>query len=138
MQFADCLGLQHAAAKGLNFVFSPLSIRIALSMAAAGSNGSTLDQFLTFLGSRTLDDLNSATEKLMASVRTETSLNPNPTPNECGECASHLALVNSLWIDRIITLKPAFKNIAASLYDAEARSVDFQSKVLIFHVIFKC
>ncbi|ONK59955.1 uncharacterized protein A4U43_C08F12670 [Asparagus officinalis] len=128
LRFADCIGLQKAASDGKNFVFSPLSIRCALSLAAAGSNGSTLDQFLSFLGSRTLDDLNSATEKLMASVKTATG--PNPKPNEDGEYGSHVSLANSLWFHQALTLKPAFKEIAASVYGAEARPVDFHpSKV---------
>lgn len=231
VQFADHVGLQKAAAEGRNFVFSPLSIRCALSLAAAGSKGPTLDQFLAFLGSRTVDDLNSTTEKLMASVRTTTAPkpdtepkptnqgehilsankssmqkrkfeemmanvpideshgpfvpdpnpnpcnygpykthhpNPNPSPyNHCqrgsqvsfgpnpnydhglslanksfeeqlmasvptpNKYGSYLSLANSLWIEKSLTLKPKFKEIASSSYGAEAKSIDFRSNVRI-------
>lgn len=126
MQFADCIGLDMAAAKGLNFLFSPLSIRAALSFAAAGSNGSTLVQFLSFLGSDTLNDLNIAARSLLASVRTTTDSIPKP-----GDGRSYLSLANGVWVCRRLVLKPTFKEIAATIYNAEAKSVDMD-KVFLF------
>lgn len=117
LQFADSVGLL-AAAKGSNFVYSPLSIRAALSLAAAGSNGQTLDQFLSFLGSPTVKDLNVAVDSILASVRAT-------GPDENGGEGCRLSFANGVWVDQSLTLKPSFQEIATSLYGAVANSVDF-------------
>jgi len=123
LQFANCIGLP-AAAEGLNFVFSPLSIWVALSLAAAGSKDQTLHQFLSFLGSPTAEDLNAAADRLLASVRATGS------KGEDGGGGSHLSFVNGVWVDQSLTLKPSFQEIAASAYDAAAKPVDFRRKVI--------
>lgn len=45
--------------KNSNLVFSPLSIQVLLSLIAAGSKGPTLEQLLTFLKSKSSDELTS-------------------------------------------------------------------------------
>ncbi|KAJ6861013.1 hypothetical protein NC651_037175 [Populus alba x Populus x berolinensis] len=44
--------------KGSNFVSSPLSFHVVLSLVAAGSTGKTLEQLLSFLGSKSIEELN--------------------------------------------------------------------------------
>ncbi|KAJ8511146.1 hypothetical protein OPV22_001580 [Ensete ventricosum] len=89
LRVAERVGLA-AVASGSNFVLSPLSIRAALGLAAAGASGETLHQMLSFLGSPTVDHLNSAAARLVAS--------------------------------------PGFHGVAASVYGAVAKSVDFQGQ----------
>lgn len=43
---------------GSNFVSSPLSFHVLLSLIASGSTGRTLEQLLFFLGSKSIDELN--------------------------------------------------------------------------------
>lgn len=123
IQFADAVGLL-AAASGSNFVFSPLSIRAALSLAAVGSKGQTLDQFLSFLGSPTVEDLNLSVDLLLASARSTGA-------EENGGDGSRLSFVNGVWVEQTWTLMPSFQEIATSIYDAVAKSVDFKNKVII-------
>ncbi|RWW64599.1 hypothetical protein BHE74_00028151 [Ensete ventricosum] len=117
---AERVGLA-AVASGSNFVLSPLSIRAALGLAAAGASGETLHQMLSFLGSPTVDHLNSAAARLVASVRAD--------GNGREETGPRLSFVNGLWVDRSLTLKPGFHGVAASVYGAVAKSVDFQGQV---------
>lgn len=119
LQFAERLGLL-AAAEGSNFVFSPVSMRAALSLAAAGSGGETLQQMLSFLGSPTVADLNSSAAAMLGSV-TEAA----PASDGCGAGACRLAFVNGVWVDSSMALKPSFQETATSVYSAVAKSVDF-------------
>lgn len=123
LQFADYVGLQSALIKGSNFVFSPLSIRAALSLAAAGSQGQTLHQFLSFLGSTSIDHLNAASDRLLASVRVTGAERDDGAGNK-----TRLSFVNGVWVDQSLTLKPSFNEIANSIYQAAATSLDFQNK----------
>lgn len=45
---------------------------------------------------------------------------------QCGW--SHLSFAHGVWVDRSMALKPSFKEVAASVYDAEANSVDFKNQ----------
>lgn len=109
------LGLGPARHK--NFVFSPGSIQLALSFAANGSTGSTLNEFLAFLEARDLDHLNSVATELIASLTGTT------------EGGAKLSFAGGAWVDESMTLKPTFKDKAASIYQANAEVVDFAKNV---------
>ncbi|KAI9073444.1 hypothetical protein K1719_044581 [Acacia pycnantha] len=95
--------LQKQIQKGSNnFVSSPLSFHIMLSLIAAGSEGQTLDQILLFLGSQNKDYLNSASSKLVSSLR-------NLEGTESG--GSILSFVNGAWVERSFGLKTNFEAI---------------------------
>ncbi|XP_020688998.1 serpin-ZXA [Dendrobium catenatum] len=113
LQIARLKGIP-AADEGSNFVFSPLSIRAALSLTAAGAKGETLRQLLSFLGSPPfIDHLHSASARLVEAVRE-------------GDSELLLSFVNGLWIDRSVTVNSSFMGIAASIYHAAAESADFK------------
>ncbi|KAM0949550.1 putative Serpin family protein [Dioscorea sansibarensis] len=117
-----CLGERvgsEAIANGSNFVFSPLSIRAALSLAAVGSRAATLDRMLSFLGSGSLEELNAASARLLGTVR----LNGTDEP-------SSISFVNGIWADRSVDINPVFEGLVQSVYGAVAKSVDFQTKAL--------
>ncbi|XP_077233539.1 serpin-ZX-like [Tasmannia lanceolata] len=115
LELAKYVGLSDVG-KGSNFVFSPLSIHVALSLVASGSNGPTLDQILSFLGSENIDHLNSLSSLLIDSVHGSRIGGPR------------LSFVNGVWIDKTLTLRPNFMEIVNSVYRAKADSVDFQNK----------
>ncbi|KAL5579725.1 hypothetical protein UlMin_012167 [Ulmus minor] len=61
--------------KDSNLVLSPLSIHVVLSLIATGSKGPTLDQLISFLKSKSNDQLNSITSELVAVVFADGSSN---------------------------------------------------------------
>ncbi|XVE69991.1 hypothetical protein DITRI_Ditri10aG0035900 [Diplodiscus trichospermus] len=107
-------------AKDSNLVLSPLSIHVVLSLIAAGSKGPTLDQLLSFLKSKSNDQLSSFSSELVSLVFADGS-------SAGGPC---LSFANGVWIDKSLTLKPSFKQIVNNVYKATSNQVDFQTKAV--------
>ncbi|GMN26229.1 hypothetical protein TIFTF001_001218 [Ficus carica] len=84
-----------------NFVFSPLSIRILLSIVASGRNaGPTLDHFLSLLGFKTLADLHAyASDDQLNS----TLFSPSKHPQ-----GPVLSSSNGSWVDKKFAFNPFF------------------------------
>ncbi|XP_043694063.1 serpin-ZX-like [Telopea speciosissima] len=101
-----------------NIVFSPSSIYVVLSLIAAGSNGPTLDQMLSFLRSKGNGQLNSFASEIIILVLTDGSQSGGP----------RLCFVNGVWVDKSFPLKPSFKQIVDNVYKAESMEVDFETK----------
>ncbi|XP_010255122.1 PREDICTED: serpin-ZX [Nelumbo nucifera] len=106
--------------KNSNLVFSPLSIHIVLSLIAAGSKGPTLDQMLSFLRSKSNNDLNSFASQLVSLILADGSQSGGPL----------LSFANGVWTEKSLPLKPSFKGIVDTVYKATAKQVDFQSKAV--------
>jgi serpin B len=102
-----------AIARQSNFIFSPLSMRAPLALLAAGTNGETLRQLLTFLGSQELHLLNAASAGLIAEMR----------------AWPQLTFAAGIFADRSLALRPEFVSTAAAAHGAFARSLDFQNQV---------
>lgn len=105
--------------KDSNVVFSPLSIHVVLSLVAAGSNGRTLDQFLSFLKFKSVDHMNSFASQYVAVVLADASPSGGP----------RLSFANGIWLDKSLSLKPSFKQVVDTYYKAALDQVDFQTKV---------
>ena len=117
--------------KDSNLVFSPISIQVILGLVAAGSSGQTLDQLLSFLKARTIDELNYLYSSIVDRVFAKDS-------SSSGPC---LSLANGVWLQKSLTLKPSFKEVVETVYKAACRQVDFESKVRatsysIFYIFF--
>ncbi|KAL8058881.1 hypothetical protein ABFX02_03G050500 [Erythranthe guttata] len=106
-------------AKDKNLVFSPLSIHIALSMVAAGSDGPTRDQLLGFLKSKSIEDLNFLSSEIVTPVFAK---------DDGGRRRPRLSLANSVWVEQSNCLKPAFREIMHNSYKAASNHVDFENK----------
>ncbi|KAM4129585.1 hypothetical protein ACJW30_01G034500 [Castanea mollissima] len=104
--------------KDSNVVFSPLSIHVVLSLVAAGSNGRTLDQFLSFLKFKSVDHMNSFASQYVAVVLADASPSGGP----------RLSFANGVWLDKSLSLKPSFKQVVDTYYKAALDQVDFQTK----------
>ncbi|KAH9758432.1 hypothetical protein WN944_008638 [Citrus x changshan-huyou] len=105
-------------AKDSNLVFSPSSIHVLLSLISAGSKGPTLDQLLSFLKSKSDDQLNTFASELVAVVFADGSPSGGP----------RLSVANGVWIDKSLSLKNTFKQVVDNVYKAASNQVDFQTK----------
>lgn len=106
------------ASIGQNAVFSPLSISMALSLAAAGSKGPTLEQIHSCLKLKEGPQSHEFSSQLVNAILIDGS--PSGGPN--------LSFVNGVWVDKSMPLKPSFGDIVKKQYNTEARLVDFLNK----------
>ncbi|KAH7523995.1 serpin-ZX [Ziziphus jujuba] len=104
--------------KDSNLVYSPLSLHVVLSLIAAGSSGPTLDQLLSFLKSKSSDQLNSFASELVGIVFTDGSPSGGP----------RLTFANGVWVDKSLPLKPSFEHVVDTAYKAALNQADFQKK----------
>ncbi|XP_057443049.1 serpin-ZX-like [Lotus japonicus] len=104
--------------KDKNTVFSPLSLHVLLSIIAAGSDGATLDELLSFLGSDSTDHLNSSASKLISVARSDTSSVGGP----------ELCFASGVWVEKSLAIHHSFKQLVATDYEASLTSVDFRNK----------
>ncbi|XP_071694490.1 serpin-ZX-like [Rutidosis leptorrhynchoides] len=101
-----------------NFVFSPLSIHVVLGLIVAGSKGQTLNQLLSFLKTNTIDDLNALLSQIVSWVLADGSLSGGP----------QLSYANGVWVKQTLSLKPSFKQVADTVFNAFSSRVDFKTK----------
>ncbi|XP_021718729.1 serpin-ZX-like [Chenopodium quinoa] len=107
-------------ATNTNLVLSPLSLHVVLSLIAAGSSGSTRDQVLSYLKSKSSDDLNKLSSELVSLVFADGSAAGGPK----------LSFANGVWVDQTLPLKPTFKQIVDDVYKAASNQVDFLNKAV--------
>jgi serpin B len=100
-------------------VISPLSLHTILSIIAAGSDGPTKHQLLSFLGTETIDHLNSLSSHILSSVLSDAAPAGGP----------HLSFVNAGWVDKSLSFNPSFKEIVANDYMTTLASLDSIDKV---------
>lgn len=94
---------------------SPVSVYIALSMAAEGARGETQRELLALLGAQNAEEMRTTAEELLSSLEVR---------GETGE----IALADSIWLgeqDSTVSFREAYLELLRTSYDAEARSVPF-------------
>ena len=94
---------------------SPVSVYIALAMAAEGAQGQTQRELLTLLGVEKAEDMRKTAEELLESLDIQ---------GKTGE----IALADSIWLgeqDDSVTFYEAYLAVLRDSYGAEARSVRF-------------
>jgi len=110
MLFADKINAQMPTDK--NYMFSPMSIKMALALAANGASGETQEQILNSLGISNLDKFNSVASNLIERYSQTDILSLN--------------IANSIWMNKDKTSQSfsnAYKKIATEYYDAEVKTV---------------
>ena len=110
MLFADKVNTQMPTDK--NYMFSPISIKMALALAANGASGETQAEILNALGISSIDDFNQLSKDLIKRYSQTDILS--------------LDIANSIWINKDKTPQQfgnGFKNIAEEFYNADANTV---------------
>ncbi|CAM8998776.1 unnamed protein product [Rhodiola kirilowii] len=105
-------------AKDKNFVYSPMSINVVLSLIAAGAKGKTLDQLLAFLKSKSTDDLGKLVGQMVDVLLVDGA--------GCG--GPKLAVANGVWVDQRLEMKERFDQVVNEIYKASVKQVDFLNK----------
>lgn len=116
LTFADKLNAQMPADK--NYMFSPLSVKMALALAANGAEGDTKNEILNTLGVKNLDEFNTLSDDLIKRYSQTDILSLN--------------IANSIWINKDKTTQnfsKNFKNIATEYYNADVKTVDNKNAV---------
>ncbi|XP_057440217.1 serpin-ZX-like [Lotus japonicus] len=126
-----------------NVVFSPSSIHTVLSIIAAGSDGQTRNQLLTFLRCESTDYLNSLASKLASNVlrdsapdvggcppclRDNSSRHPDFSDSEGEAEGPCVCFANGVWVEQSFSLHHSFKQLLNTAYKATLASVDLQNK----------
>ena len=107
-----------------NFVFSPLSIRVLLSIIASGQNaGPILDHLLSLLGFKTLADLHPyASDGQLNSALFSPSKHPQ---------GPVLSSSNGAWVDKKFAFTtPSFHQLLQTLFRAASSTLDSENKVI--------
>lgn len=78
-----------------NTIFSQISIHVVLSLVATTSNGQPLDQLLSFLKTKWIDNLNSLSSQLVSLIFADGSRSGGPC----------LSFTNGVWVEQTFLLR---------------------------------
>lgn len=115
-EFADRLNSEMPSDK--NYMFSPLSVKMAFALAANGASGETESEILKTFGIENLNSFNGYSKKL---IDTYSSTN-----------VLKLDIANSVWINTDSAhgdFAAGYKKMTADYYNAEAKQVNNQNAV---------
>lgn len=109
------------AIKGSNFVASPLSLHVKLSLITRGSKEKTLEELIQFLRSTRVSDLNLLSSEIIKLI--------SSVDHENNQRGPLLSFVNGIWLDKRFNLKPSFEETVNISYKTQLQNVDFENKV---------
>ena len=105
----DLFKASFSASENKNVVVSPFSVKMALSMAAQGANGKTLEEMNKVIG---LDETsNEYFRRLIEDAAKDGDITLN--------------IANSIWLKQGLEFNPAYMDILDSYYMAQASTLDF-------------
>ncbi|KAL5718046.1 hypothetical protein ACHQM5_010985 [Ranunculus cassubicifolius] len=110
----SCIQIFRDFDRDKNFVYSPCSIQLALSLVANGAIGSTSQVLLKFLEADNHQQLKSRASKLISAL--------TRSNNE----GVKLSFVGGVWVDESMKLTQNFNADAETIYKAKAEEVDFK------------
>ncbi len=116
LTFADKLSAQMPIDK--NYMFSPLSVKMALALAAGGAEGDTKNEILNAVEIKDLDEFNKISKDLIKRYSQTDILSLN--------------IANSIWINKDKTTQNfsnGFKKLSTEYYNADVKTVDNKNAV---------
>jgi len=109
----DLFKASFSASENKNVVVSPFSVKMALSMAAQGANGKTLEEMNKVIG---LDETsNEYFRRLIEDAAKDGDITLN--------------IANSVWLRQGLQFNPAYMDILDSYYMAQASTLDFAEPI---------
>ena len=127
-----------------NFILSPLSAQIALSMVQNGAAGNTLAEIQEAMGTAgyTNEQVNAYNQLLAERLTYRPPFNYNPSPYQTEEEARQqyeaafpiCEIANGVWSMPNIPLYDSYKNLLTTHYNAEVDNVDFGTQEGIDHI----
>lgn len=115
---------QQQSGQAENVVFSPASIHLALSMAAAGAQGDTLAQMRKTLA---IDPATQNVDAAYAALAKQL-MHADPQRDDHNPPAFQLSIANDLWVDRSFAINPAYSATLRTNYGATATPLDFRTQ----------
>lgn len=113
-----------------NSMFSPLSLNMALGMAAAGAKGSTRSALDAYLGT---DDYSGFAERYMDIVKERYNFK-----SEYDDKYNNVfEIANSFWSDESLPFKESYKQDIFVKFGAEIRNMDFRKKSAVIGAVNK-
>ena len=94
---------------------SPISVYLAVAMAAEGARGETQAEMLALLGAESIEDLRLSAARMMLAL-------------QANDRTGELTLANSIWLgqqDATVSFHQAYLDVLAQSYDAQAEAVPF-------------
>ncbi|XP_004301703.1 PREDICTED: serpin-ZX-like [Fragaria vesca subsp. vesca] len=104
--------------KDKNMVYSPLSIHIGLGMIMSGTKGHIQDQFLSFLKSKSINELNDLASNVYPLVFADGESKGGP----------RISFANGVWVEESLHVKPCFKEALDATYKGALNHVDFRTR----------
>ncbi|XP_027358869.1 serpin-ZXA-like [Abrus precatorius] len=107
---------------GSNFVYSPLSLHIIMSLLAVGTKGKTLQQLLSVLGSESIHEVNSLSSQIISYIQLAEG-------NGSHSGGPILSFINGAWVEQSFGLKKSFEEVVKQVYRlSQVKEVDFKNK----------
>lgn len=113
--------LRNTKQAGESTLLSPLSVILALSMAANGAEGETMAQFQETMGGVSLEALNAACQSLLSDYR------------QLGS-STRASIANSLWVDPEGQISEEFTGRCMGIYGAEVFQGELSSSGIVNEV----
>jgi serpin B len=112
--------IYHKIYESKDMLLSPLSLSLALSMAANGAEGTTAEQMLSTLGfaGKDKEAMNTYYQKMTAGL-----LEADPKTT--------FEVANSIWADEKIGVKKSFTDITKKYFNSEVYSADFKTQATV-------
>ncbi len=106
-----------------NWMISPFSASVVLSMIANGADGNTLTELQDVLGFKgfSKDEINSYYQRLDAELKGLDN-------------STQLALANSVWVNNGVNVYDAYAKVGKEMYNAPVKTLDFMGPDALFTI----